>query len=186
MSEVKNMEQNSEAGHEERFAVGLIVSNRFGVLNRIAGLYAKRCYNIDSLSVGVTEDPNYSRMTIVSTGDEYMKEQVVRQLEKLIDVKSIGLLEPENAIYAQHMFIKMHLTGTHRGSSKHQVLALINEYGGKVADFGEEHLTAEITGDVQTVESFIEKVRKFGILELSRSGDIAIGLGMENTLIANK
>ena len=119
----------------ERFAVGLIVSNRFGVLNRIAGLYAKRCYNIDYLSVGETEDPEYSRMTIVSTGDEYMKDQVVRQLEKLIDVKAVALLEPENTVFAQHMFIKMHLTGTQRGSSKHQVLALINRYGGKVVDY---------------------------------------------------
>lgn len=167
---------------EERFAVGLIVNNRFGVLDRIAGLYAKRCYNIDALSVGETEDPKYSRMTIVSTGDEYMRDQVVRQLEKLIDVKTVTLLEPENTAFAQHMFIKMHLTGTHRGSSKHQVLALINEYGGKVADFGEEHLTAEITGSKEKVNSFIEKVRNFGILELSRSGDIAIGLGWENTL----
>lgn len=166
----------------ERFAVGLIVSNRFGVLNRIAGLYAKRCYNIDSLSVGETEDPEYSRMTIVSTGDEYMKDQVVRQLEKLIDVKAVTLLEPENTVFAQHMFIKMHLTGTQRGSSKHQVLALINRYGGKVVDFGEEYLTAEITGTAEKVDSFVEKVRGFGILELSRSGDIALGLGIENTL----
>ena len=166
----------------ERFAVGLIVSYRFGVLNRIAGLYAKRCYNIDSLSVGETEDPEYSRMTIVSTGDEYMKDQVVRQLEKLIDVKAVALLEPENTVFAQHMFIKMHLTGTQRGSSKHQVLALINRYGGKVVDFGEEYLTAEITGTAEKVDSFVEKVRGFGILELSRSGDIALGLGIENTL----
>ncbi len=167
---------------EERFAVGLIVNNRFGVLNRIAGLYAKRCYNIDALSVGVTENPEYSRMTIVSTGDEYMKEQVVRQLEKLIDVKSVALLENKDTAFAQHMFIKMHLTGTERGSSKHQVLRYINEYSGKVVDFGEEHLTAEITGSQEKVESFIEKVKDFGILELSRSGDIAIGLGIENTL----
>lgn len=115
-----------------------------------------------------------------------MKEQVVRQLEKLIDIKAIMLLDPEHAVYAQHMFIKMHLTGTERGSSKHQVLSLINDFGGRVVDFGEEHLTAEITGDVETVESFIEKVRGFGILELSRSGDIAIGLGMEHTLKASR
>ena len=76
----------------------------------------------------------------------------------------------------------MHLTGTQRGSSKHQVLELINQYGGKVADFGEEHLTAEITGSKEKVDSFIEAVRGFGILELSGSGDIAIGLGIENTL----
>ena len=166
----------------EKFAVGLIVNNRFGVLNRIAGLYAKRCYNIDSLSVGETENPEFSRMTIVSTGDEYMKDQVVRQLEKLIDVRAVALLDPENAVFAQHMFIKMHLTGTERGSSKHQVLALINRYGGKVVDFEEEHLTAEITGDAKKVEAFIEKVRDFGILELSWSGDIALGLVIESTL----
>ena len=134
----------------EKFAVGLIVNNRFGVLNRIAGLYAKRCYNIDSLSVGETENPECSRMTIVSTGDEYMKDQVVRQLEKLIDVRAVALLDPENAVFAQHMFIKMHLTGTERGSSKHQVLALI-------------------PGTSRS-------------LELSRSGDIALGLGIESTL----
>ena len=111
-----------------------------------------------------------------------MKDQVVRQLEKLIDVKAVALLEPENTVFAQHMFIKMHLTGTQRGSSKHQVLALINRYGGKVVDFGEEYLTAEITGTAEKVDSFVEKVRGFGILELSRSGDIALGLGIENTL----
>lgn len=80
------------------------------------------------------------------------------------------------------MFVKMHLTGTERGSSKHQVLELINEYGGKVVDFGEEHLTAEITGTKEKVDSFVEKIRKFGILELSSSGDIAIGIGWDNTL----
>ena len=159
----------------EKFAVAMIVNNRFGVLNRIAGLYAKRCYNIDNISAGTLDDPNYTRITIVSTGDEYMKDQVVRQLEKLIDVRAVTLLEPENTVFAQHMYIKMHLTGT-------QVLDLINEYGGKVVDFGEEHLTAEITGDSKKVESFIEKVRDFGILELSRSGEIAIGLGIDNTL----
>lgn len=175
------MEKNEES-KEERFAVGLIVNNQSGVLNRIAGLYAKRCYNIDSLSVGPTENPEYSRMTVVSTGDAYMKDQVIHQLEKLVDVRAIMLLEPAQSAYAQHMFIKMHLTGTEQGSSKHQALKIINDFGGRVVDFGEEHLTAEITGDVEEVEDFIEKVRGFGILELSRSGDIAIGLGIENTL----
>ena len=79
----------------EKFAVAMIVNNRFGVLNRIAGLYAKRCYNIDNISAGTLDDPNYTRITIVSTGDEYMKDQVVRQLEKLIDVRAVTLLEPE-------------------------------------------------------------------------------------------
>lgn len=85
---------------EERFAVGLIVNNRFGVLDRIAGLYAKRCYNIDAISAGPTENPEYTRLTIVSTGDEYMKDQVVRQLYKLYDVKTVALLEQEHTLFA--------------------------------------------------------------------------------------
>lgn len=169
---------------EKRFAVGLIVNNVPGVMNRIAGLYSKRNYNIVALSGGETEDPRYTRITIVSSGDEYMMDQVLRQLEKLYDVKSIMVLDSDTAVFAQHMFIKMHLTGTYRGSTKHQALALINEYGGKIIDFGEEHVTAELTGTKEEMDSFIEKVSKFGIMEVSRSGDIAIGLGSENTISA--
>ncbi len=166
----------------ERFAVSMIVNNRFGVLDRIAGLYSKRCYNIDSISAGITEDPNYTRITIMSIGDEYMKEQVVRQLEKLIDVKQVVLLDPENTVFAQHMFIKINVTGTERGSTKHQVLDIINRYRGRLVDFGEEFITAEITGNSDEIDSFIKRVRPYGILELSRSGELAIGMGIENTL----
>ncbi len=170
----------------ERFAVSMIVNNRFGVLDRIAGLYSKRCYNIDSISAGITEDPDYTRITIMSIGDEYMKEQVVRQLEKLVDVKQVVLLDPENTVFAQHMFIKINVTGTERGSTKHQVLDIINRYRGRLVDFGEEFITAEISGSTEEIDSFINRVRPYGILELSRSGELAIGLGIENTLSIKK
>lgn len=215
-----------EAPQAERFAVGLIVNNHFGVLNRISGLYAKRCYNIDALSVGETADPRFSRMTIVSTGDEYMKDQVVRQLEKLIDVLSVTLLEPEETAFAQHMFIKIRLpeegpaqqgqTGqscklanperaapaceashpeagnvlsgkdSSAENTRRYLLSLISRFRGRVIDFGAAHLTAELTGTAAEVEAFIEAVRPFGILELSRSGDIAIGLGLEHTLYVSQ
>ncbi len=81
-----------------KFTVELLVNNRFGVLSRITGMYAKRCYNIDSLMVGATEDPAYSKMVIVSSGDEYMKKQVVAQLEKLYDVKRIDLIEEDRSL----------------------------------------------------------------------------------------
>lgn len=97
-------------------------------------------------------------------------------------MKTVALLEQEHTLFAQHMFVKMHLTGTERGSSKHQVLELINEYGGKVVDFGEEHLTAEITGTKEKVDSFVEKIRKFWDPGVTSSGDIAIGIGWDNTL----
>lgn len=85
-----------------RFTVELLVNNKFGVLNRITGLYAKRCYNIDSLVVGATEDQRYSKMVIVSTGDAYMRTQVVAQLEKLYDVKKVELIEEDRSIIFKH------------------------------------------------------------------------------------
>ncbi len=169
---------------ERKFAVGLVVNNVPGVMNRIGGIYSKRNYNIVSFSGGETEDPRYTRITIVSTGDEYMRDQVLRQLEKLYDVKSILVLDDDTAIIAQHMFIKINVTGTERGSTKHQLLGLVNQYAGKIVDFGEHHITVELTGTKEKMEDFIKAVTGFGILEVSRSGDVAIGLGRETTISA--
>ena len=111
---------------DKKFAVSLVVNNVPGVMNRIGGIYSKRNYNISSFSGGETEDPRYTRITVVSTGDEYMKDQVLRQLEKLYDVRSILVLDSETAVIAQHMFIKIDVTGTERGSTKHQAVEIIN------------------------------------------------------------
>ena len=160
----------------EKFIVGIIVSNHFGVLNRVAGLYAKRGYNIDSLAVGETENPAYSRMTIVSTGDDYMKTQVLRQLEKLHDVKMVMLLEKGNAVSIEHMLIKMKVLGEEKAT----ISDLINDYGGKVMDFGGDFITAEITGSSEKIERFIDEARSIGILEICRSGLISMIQGTEN------
>jgi len=162
----------------EKFIVGVIVSNHFGVLNRVAGLYAKRGYNIDSLAVGETEDPAFSRMTIVSTGDEYMKTQVLRQLEKLHDVKMVVLLEKSRAVSIEHMLIKLRLAG----ERKTAISDLINDYGGNVMDFGADFITAEISGSSEKIERFIEAVRDIGILEVCRSGLISMIQGADNVL----
>jgi len=162
----------------EKFIVGIIVSNHFGVLNRVAGLYAKRGYNIDSLAVGETENPAYSRMTIVSTGDEYMKNQVLRQLEKLHDVKMVVLLEKSNAVSIEHMLIKLKVDG----AGKTAISDLINDYGGKVMDFGGDFITAEVTGSSEKIERFIDETKSIGILEVCRSGLISMVQGTENVL----
>ena len=163
---------------DEKFTVGLIVSNHFGVLNRVAGLYAKRGYNIDSLAVGETENPRFSRMSIVSTGDDYMKEQVVRQLAKLHDVVSVTLFDSGNMVAVEHMLIKMNAAG----GSKADISALINSHGGKVMDFGESFITAEITGKSERIDRFIEKARPLGILEVCRSGQISMSQGTADML----
>lgn len=162
----------------EKFTVSVIVSNHFGVLNRVSGLYSKRNYNIDSLAVGETEDPAYSRITIVSTGDEYMKEQVVRQLEKLHDVKKVVLLEKENSIGVEHMLIKLKINE----SMKFKISQLVVGYGGNILDFSDEFATAEITGSSEKIDKFIEEVRQYGILEVCRSGLIAMIQGTDNIM----
>ena len=168
----------------EKFIVGIIVSNHFGVLNRVAGLYAKRGYNIDSLAVGETENPAYSRMTIVSTGDEYMKTQVLRQLEKLRDVKTVTLLSDSGSVSIEHMLIKLRLTEnclvTGHGKGKAAISDLINDYGGNVMDFGADFITAEISGSSEKIERFIEAAREIGILEVCRSGLISMVQGTDN------
>ncbi|MCL2080397.1 MAG: acetolactate synthase small subunit [Oscillospiraceae bacterium] len=157
----------------EKFIIGIIVSNHFGVLNRVAGLYAKRGYNIDSLAVGETDDPKYSRMTIVSTGDEYMKNQVIEQLKKLHDVKMVVLLDKDSAVSVEHMLIKLELSK----EDKTTISDLINDYGGNVMDFGADFITAEISGSSEKIERFIEAAKKIGILEVCRSGLISIAQG---------
>ncbi|MCL2206194.1 MAG: acetolactate synthase small subunit [Treponema sp.] len=162
----------------EKFTIGIIVSNHFGVLSRVAGLYAKRGYNIDSLAVGVTENPAFSRMTIVSSGDEYMRDQVMRQLEKLHDVKMVTLLEKGASVSNEHLLIKLKINGT----SKAEISELINDYGGKVMDFSGDFITAELTGRSEKIDRLIDAARNIGILELCRSGAIAMTQGMENAL----
>jgi len=163
---------------DEKFTVGLIVSNRFGVLNRVAGLYSKRGYNIDSLAVGVTENPRFSRMTIVSTGDDYMKEQVVRQLRKLHDVKTVTLFKQGEMVSVEHMLIKLKTSG----GNKAGISERINAHGGKVRDFGDDFITADITGSTEALDAFVNEVRPLGILELCRSGLISVAHGAGDTL----
>lgn len=167
---------------EEKFTVGIIVSNHFGVLNRVAGLYAKRGYNIDSLAVGETENPAFSRMTIVSTGDEYMKDQVLKQLEKLHDVKMVVLLEKGSSVSIEHMLIKLAVGGV----GKAALSELINDFGGKVMDFGDEFITAEITGSSEKIERFIDAARNIGILEVCRSGLISMVIGTKDVFSIEK
>jgi acetolactate synthase-1/3 small subunit len=167
---------------DSKFTVSMVVDNQFGVLNRIAGLYAKRGYNIDSLAVGETENPRYSRMTIVSHGDNAVQKQVCRQLQKIYAVKLVISLPQDNAVSAEHMLIK--LSSAESGSAK--ASSLINNYGGKVMDFGSDYITAEITGDSEKIMKFIDEATPLGILELCRRGVIGLIHGTENNLSIRK
>lgn len=163
---------------DDKFTIGLIVSNKYGVLNRVAGLYAKRGFNIDSLAVGTTEDTAFSRITIVSRGDAEIQDQVIKQLQKLHDVKKVLLFDSSHMISVEHLLIKL---GTENGNNT-RASSLVNRYGGKIKDFGENFLTAEITGDSGSIDNFIDACSEFDILELCRSGAISMALGTDSML----
>ena len=161
---------------EDRFTVGLLVENRVGVLNRIAGLYNKRGFNIESLTVGETENKAYSRMTIVSSGNEDTRKQVIRQLNKFYDVKSAILINASDTV--EHVIITLKAPNGKRP----QVMALFEEYGAQILTSGEENLVAEMNGIYAKTEEFIEKCRPFGITEITRSGAMAFTEGENSEL----
>ena len=152
------------------FTVGAIVANHFGVLNRVSSLFSKRGYNIISLSVGETENPLLSRITIVVSGDEYVKEQVVKQLDKLQDVKKVILLNEDNAVMREYMLIKLQA----KNKTAKKVTNLINRFAGKIVDFSDETVTVEITGEKSMTDEFIKRAKDIGIVEVCRAGVVAL------------
>ncbi|MCL1798870.1 MAG: acetolactate synthase small subunit [Eggerthellaceae bacterium] len=160
---------------EQRIIIGALVNNHFGVLMRITELFTKRCYNIDSLEVGVTDDPALSRMTIVATGDAHTEVQIVQQLSKLHDVRRAAIIPVERASVREHMLIKLKV-GANTNAA---LMAMINSYGAKVIDFSADTLTAEVTGAPEGNDAFIEASRDYGILEVCRAGVQALHCGTE-------
>ncbi len=165
----------------EKRVFSVLVNNHFGVLTRVAGLFARRGYNIDSLTVGVTEDPEFSRMTIVASGSHAVFEQIGKQLDKLIDVKHIEVLNPEDAIIRQLMFIKVNTVG--------KDLATIREitelFKAKVVDVAGESITIEAVGDTAKLEGLQRKLSSFGIKEIVQTGITGIARG-DHSLIDMK
>lgn len=160
----------------DQFIISILVSNHFGVLTRVSGLFTRRGYNIDSLSVGETEDPRYSRMTIVTTGDERIKEQIIKQLEKLYDVKYVHLLDEPRTIARELALIKIAVDR----DSRTAIIEAVNVFKGAVVDFTPDSMMVEIVGDTDKLDAFIEYVRPYGILELCRTGVTAMGCGSKS------
>jgi len=151
-------------------AMSVLVENKFGVLARIATLFAARGFNIDSLAVGETEDPNISRMTIVVDGDEKIVEQVEKQLNKLIDVIRVTNLAGTSHIQRDLALIKVAINKTNRA----EVIKIVGIFKAKIVDMTNVSMILEITGDEKQIESFIEVLKPFQIREMSRTGVIAM------------
>src|SRR4030067_308130 len=153
-----------------RHTISLLVENKFGVLSRISGLFSGRGYNIESLSVGETIDPQISIMTIVTTGDDLIVEQITKQLNKLIDViKVVDFMEIDH-VEREMVLIKV----SPRKEDRIEVLRLAEIFRGRIVDSGTTTFTIEITGEEKKIEAFIELVKPFGIKEFVRTGKVAI------------
>ena len=163
---------------ENRFVISALVDNRFGVLTRIAGLFARRGYNIDSLTVSATQDPEVSRMTIVVKGDKYIEDQILKQLRKQMDVKFAEKPAGEEMILRELALVKVRADG----ATRREVLRLCKDFSAEVADVSEETMVLQLTDESAVLDRFIEQARRFGILELCRTGLTALERGERNLL----
>ena len=156
-----------------KHTLSVLVEDKPGVLARIAGLFSRRSFNIDSLAVGPTEHPEISRMTIVVNVEDTPLEQVTKQLNKLVEVIKIVELEPGAAVQRELMLVKISASGETRG----QVLEIVQIFKAKVIDVATDAVTVQIVGNADKLADFLRMVEPFGIRELVQSGMVAIGRG---------
>ena len=166
----------------ERHVLSILVENQAGVLSRVAGLFTRRGYNIDSLTVGETTDSKISRMTIVVRGDEYILEQIRKQLNKLIDVIEIVQLMPENSVYRELAIIKVKADTINRA----EIFETVNIFRGKIIDIASGSVIVEATGDEKKISALIEILTPYGIKELVRTGLTALERGNKDINQKNK
>jgi acetolactate synthase-1/3 small subunit len=150
--------------------ISVLVDNHFGVLARISGLFSSRGYNIESLCVGVTEDPSVSRMTVAAHGDDRVLEQIVNQLQKLVEVIEVKDLTRDKHVERELVLIKVSADSTRRT----ELLEIANIFRAKVIDMSAEAVIIEVTGSEDKIAAIIDMVRPFGIEEIARTGKIAL------------
>ena len=153
--------------------VSVLVENRAGTLSRVSGLFSRRGYNIDSLTVGETEDPSVSRMTIAVTGDDSVLEQIIKQLGKLVDVIAIRELNPSSCIRREILLVKINAGEKTRPA----VIEIAGIFRSRIIDVSPTTITIEATGDVDKLEGLLLLLRPYGILELARTGLVALERG---------
>ena len=154
----------------------LLVDNTSGVLSRRSGLFSRRGYNIESITAGVTADPRYTRITIVASGDDEILDQIEKQVAKLVDVRDIKVLEPEDSVYRELVLIKIKAAAKERQS----VISVADIFRAKIIDVAPESLTVELTGTQSKIEAFISLLEGYEILELARTGITGLGRGIGN------
>lgn len=156
-----------------KHTISVLVENKFGVLARIAGLFSARGFNIESLAVGETDDPTISRMTIVSEGDDKTLEQIKKQLNKLIDVIKVVDFKEGEFVDRELILIKVAATP----KTKKEILEAAESLGGKIVNSDSKSISIEASGDSGKIKALLELAKPFGIIEIVRTGRIALGMG---------
>lgn len=154
----------------------LLVDNTSGVLSRIAGLFSRRGYNIESITAGVTADPRFTRITIVTSGDDQILDQIEKQVAKLVDIRDIKELKPDESVYRELALIKVRA----KANERQGVISLADIFRAKIIDVAYESLIVEMTGTQEKIEAFINLLDGYEILELARTGIAGLCRGTEN------
>ena len=179
-NEILNLDDLEAAGNirsGRKHTLSILTENKPGVLSRIAGLFARRGFNIDTLTVGPTDDDAISRFTITIDGAEHPIDQVTKQLHKLINVIKIRDLEPADTVARELALFKLAVDGTARS----EVMQICEIFRGKVVDVSRRSIVIEVTGTTDKIEAFERMVRPFGLVEMMRTGEIAIARGRAET-----
>jgi acetolactate synthase-1/3 small subunit len=153
--------------------LSVLVENHPGVLVRVAGLFSRRGFNIESLAVGITDNPKISRMTIVVEGDNHTLEQVTKQLNKLINVLKVSDISQDESVNRELVLIKIHAEPSRRT----EIMQIVETFRAKIIDFGKQSIIVEITGDDAKVNALIELLREFGVKEVARTGKVSLVRG---------
>ncbi|MDR1537322.1 MAG: acetolactate synthase small subunit [Clostridiales bacterium] len=156
-----------------RHVISILVSNHAGVLSRITGLFSRRCFNIDSLSVGVTADPDFSRITVVAFGDDAIIDQIRKQLEKLIDVQEVIELHQEDSVYRELALVKIGADAKVRP----EIVSIAEIFRASVIDVSTSTITVEMTGDQSKIDACIQLLSPYGVKEIVRTGLAGIQRG---------
>lgn len=156
----------------------LLVDNTAGVLSRISGLFSRRGYNIESITAGVTADPRFTRITIVATGDDQILEQIEKQVAKLVDIRDIKELKPDESVYRELALIKVRAKATERQG----VISLAGIFRANIIDVSADSLIVEMTGDQTKIDAFMSLLEGYEILELARTGIAGLCRGTEHVI----
>lgn len=165
----------------KQIVLSLLVDNTPGVLSRVAGLFTRRGYNIDSISAGITQNPKYTRITIVTSGDDLILEQIEKQLQKLEDVVTIMQLETPDSVCRELVLVKVKADKR----EKQEIIAIADIFRAKIVDVSKNSLIIELTGNVNKIEAFINLLDGFDILEMVRTGLTGLGRGKKIANLSN-